>query len=193
MKKNIIFILNILLMAVTSYAVAGSDSSAEIIFNDSIITESEQTERIWEKQLINTIDKQTRIFDGNLSLLGYSYQGDIESTTDINNVLDELFVDTAYFAIPNLENADFKVYIVRELKEIGALQTDLDSLRNSVYKKLVPYVNTELKVVKLKWLYDNEIIHSTAIVTEQDGILFETLGYFVVSLEQTTELKNDRK
>ena len=90
------------------------------------------------------------------------------------------------------DDYDFEIYRIGDAKksEYDSIRTriDFDLFRDYVYTELRPAIEESIKLhlIKLKWLYNGNVIYSIAIATDEKGIFFDTIGHFIVVNRKTT-------
>ena len=153
---------------------------------------SQQGRTLLEQQLESALKKRTRSSEEKLLLLGYNNMSEVASTADLDEALEDIFADSSYIAVQEYETFDFAVHRISDVKEmengLECKRFDFDQMKASANNRISLYLNegTIVKLLKLKWLYNNdEIIYSTALATENEGVIFETIGYLIV--DQTRE------
>lgn len=152
------------------------------------VKEKQTLDKVWETQLNDALRKQTRSSSNELFLMGYSYDKDIESAIDLDEGLDEIFADSSYIAFQNLRtHDDIEIYTIGEVKrskdDLIRNQFNLEKLREEIYTIIHQLIVSEdnLHIIKLKWAYNGKLIYSTAIASAKKGVIFDTIGYMVVS------------
>ena len=186
--NKIKYLLSVCILSFTPlFAVCSSDFEEPFI---EIEENSTKTNNAWESQLNNVLRKQTRNVAKKLSLIGYNYHKEIASLADLDDGLDEIFADTAHIAFQNYIDYDFEIYTIGDVKvsEYDSIRTrfDFNLLRDEIYcafKQSIENGNNA-HLIKLKWSYNGDYIYSTAIATEEMGILFETIGHLIIENEQ---------
>lgn len=196
MKKHFVLLAialltSILSMAESTFVDSGitykitSDSTVNII-------QSKETDNAWKNQLDNVLREHAKNANQKLSLIGYNYHKEISSLADLDDGLDEIFADTAYIAYQNYVDYDFEIYKIGDAKksEYDSIRTrvDFDLFRDYVYTELRPAIEEGIKLhlIKLKWLYNGNVVNSIAIATDEKGIFFDTIGHFIVVNRKTT-------
>lgn len=55
-------------------------------------------------------------------------------------------------------------------------------MQNYIYANLRDLIaaGVHAHLIELAWLYNGRTVYSTAIVTDDNGILFETIGYLII-------------
>ena len=196
MKKHfallaIALLTSILSMAESTFVDSGITYK---ITSDSTVNgiKSKETDNAWKKQLDNVLREHAKNANQKLSLIGYNYHKDISSLADLDDGLDEIFADTAYIAYQNYVDYDFEIYRIGDAKksEYDSIRTriDFDLFRDYVYTELRPAIEEGIKLhmIKLKWLYNGNVVNSIAIATDEKGIFFDTIGHFIVVNRKTT-------
>ena len=190
-RLTIALLTSVLSMAESTFVDSGitykitSDSTVNII-------QSKETDNAWKNQLDNVLREHAKNANQKLSLIGYNYHKEISSLADLDDGLDEIFADTAYIAYQNYVDYDFEIYKIGDAKksEYDSIRTrvDFDLFRDYVYTELRPAIEEGIKLhlIKLKWLYNGNVVNSIAIATDEKGIFFDTIGHFVVVNRKTT-------
>ncbi len=196
MKKHFVLLAIALLTSVLSMAESTFVDSGITykITSDSTVNriKPKETDNAWKKQLDNVLRKQTRNASQKLSLIEYNYDKEILSLTDLDDGLDEIFADTTYIAYQNYVDYDFEIYRIGDAKksEYDSIRTriDFDLFRDYMYTELRPAIEEGIKLhlIKLKWLYNGKVVYSIAIATDEKGLLFDTIGHFIVVNRKTT-------
>lgn len=196
MKKHFVLLTIALLTSVLSMAESTFVDSGITykIASDSTVNgiKSKETDNAWKNQLDNVLREHAKNANQKLSLIGYNYHKEISSLTDLDDCLDEIFADTAYIAYQNYVDYDFEIYRIGDAKksEYDSIRTrvDFDLFRDYVYTELRPAIEEGIKLhlIKLKWLYNGNIVNSIAIATDEKGIFFDTIGHFIVVNRKTT-------
>ena len=186
--NKIKYLLSVCILSFTPlFAAYSSDFEEPFI---GIEENSTKTDNAWESQLNNVLRKQTRNATKKLSLIGYNYHKEIASLADLDDGLDEIFADTAHIAFQNYIDYDFEIYTIGDVKvsEYDSIRTrfDFNLLRDEIYCAFKQSIENGNKahLIKLKWVYNGDIIYSTAIVTDDKGIIFETIGHLIVERTQ---------
>lgn len=183
--NNIKFLLSVSILLIAPFFVACSND-LDCSFIEIEEENLSKTDNVWKKQLDNVLRKQTRNASQKLSLIEYNYDKEILSLTDLDDGLDEIFADTAYIAYQNYVDYDFEIYRIGDAKksEYDSIRTriDFDLFRDYVYTELRPAIEEGIKLhlIKLKWLYNGNVVNSIAIATDEKGIFFDTIGHFIV-------------
>ena len=196
MKKHFVLLAIALLTSVLSMAESTFVDSGITykITSDSTVNgiKSKETDNAWKNQLDNVLRKQTENANQKLSLIGYNYHKEISSLADLDDGLDEIFADTTYIAYQNYVDYDFEIYRIGDAKksEYDSIRTriDFDLFRDYVYTELRPAIEEGIKLhlIKLKWLYNGNVVNSIAIATDEKGVFFDTIGHFIVVNRKTT-------
>jgi hypothetical protein len=196
MKKHFVLLTIALLTSVLSMAESTFVDSGITykITSDSTVNgiKSKETDNAWKNQLDNVLREHAKNANQKLSLIGYNYHKEISSLTDLDDGLNEIFADTAYIAYQNYVDYDFEIYKIGDAKtsEYDSIRTriDFDLFRTSIYMPLRPAVEAghKLHLIKLKWLYNGNVVNSIAIATDEKGIFFDTIGHFIVVNRKTT-------
>lgn len=186
--NKIKYLLSVCILSFTPlFAVCSSDFEAPFIESKENSTE---TDNVWENQLNYLLRKQTRNSSNKLSLIEYNYYKEIASTVELNEGLDEIFADTAHIAFQNYIDYDFEIYTIGDVKvsEYDSIRTrfDFSLLRDEIYCAFEQSIENgnNAHLIKLKWSYNGNYLYSTAIATEEKGILFETIGHLIIENEQ---------
>ena len=196
MKKHFVLLAIALLTSVLSMAESTFVDSGITykITSDSTVNgiKSNETDNAWKNQLDNVLREHAKNANQKLSLIGYNYHKEISSLADLDDGLDEIFADTTYIAYQNYVDYDFEIYRIGDAKksEYDSIRTriDFDLFRDYVYTELRPAIEEGIKLhlIKLKWLYNGNVIYSIAIATDEKGIFFDTIGHFIVVNRKTT-------
>lgn len=196
MKKHFVLLAIALLTSVLSMAEStfvDSGITYKITSDSTVnIIQSKETDNAWKNQLDNVLREHAKNANQKLSLIGYNYHKEISSLADLDDGLDEIFADTAYIAYQNYVDYDFEIYKIGDAKtsEYDSIRTriDFDLFRTSIYMPLRPAVEAghKLHLIKLKWLYNGNVVNSIAIATDEKGIFFDTIGHFIVVNRKTT-------
>lgn len=147
---------------------------------------TEQKNSKWENQINNVIQKQTRTASEKLLLIGYNYHKEVSSISELDDAINEILADTAHIAFQNYNNYDFEIYTIQDVKnsEHDSIRTrfDFGKLKNDIHKSFCEYIKNGKTghLIKLKWLYNGDIIYSTAIANDDKGVVFETIGYLII-------------
>mgnify|MGYP003439859102 FL=1 len=196
MKKHFVLLAIALLTSVLSMAEStfvDSGITYKITSDSTVnIIQSKETDNAWKNQLDNVLREHAKNANQKLSLIGYNYHKEISSLADLDDGLDEIFADTAYIAYQNYVDYDFEIYKIGDAKksEYDSIKTrvDFDLFRDYVYTELRPAIEEGIKLhlIKLKWLYNGNVVNSIAIATDEKGIFFDTIGHFIVVNRKTT-------
>jgi hypothetical protein len=196
MKKHFVLLAIALLTSVLSMAEStfvDSGITYKITSDSTVnIIQSKETDNAWKNQLDNVLREHAKNANQKLSLIGYNYHKEISSLADLDDGLDEIFADTAYIAYQNYVDYDFEIYKIGDAKksEYDSIRTrvDFDLFRDYVYTELRPAIEEGIKLhlIKLKWLYNGNVVNSIAIATDEKGIFFDTIGHFIVVNRKTT-------
>ena len=196
MKRHFVLLAIALLTSVLSMAESTFVDSGITykITSDSTVNgiKSKETDNAWKNQLDNVLREHAKNANQKLSLIGYNYHKEISSLADLDDGLDEIFADTTYIAYQNYVDYDFEIYRIGDAKksEYDSIRTriDFDLFRDYVYTELRPAIEEGIKLhlIKLKWLYNGNVIYSIAIATDEKGIFFDTIGHFIVVNRKTT-------
>lgn len=196
MKKHFVLLAIALLTSVLSMAESTFVDSGITykITSDSTVNgiKSNETDNAWKNQLDNVLREHAKNANQKLSLIGYNYHKEISSLADLDDGLDEIFADTTYIAYQNYVDYDFEIYRIGDAKksEYDSIRTriDFDLFRDYVYTELRPAIEEGIKLhlIKLKWLYNGNVVNSIAIATDEKGVFFDTIGHFIVVNRKTT-------
>ena len=188
-KIKILLCVSILLFATFLPAYSSNSEYSHIEIAEENLNE---TDNAWKNQLDNVLREHAKNANQKLSLIGYNYHKEISSLADLDDGLDEIFADTTYIAYQNYVDYDFEIYKIGDAKtsEYDSIRTriDFDLFRTSIYMPLRPAVEAghKLHLIKLKWLYNGNVVNSIAIATDEKGIFFDTIGHFIVVNRKTT-------
>jgi len=151
------------------------------------IVKGQQRQTFLGERLQATLNEDSTDMQKKLKLVDYDFQPPIESVTDLQNTLDSIFADDAYMAVQEYTNFDFTLYRIRDIKEsekdMEYKRFDLDERKTVLYNILSSVVDGGMAIntVKLKWLYnEKDTVCSTAIVTDEGGIFYETIGHLLI-------------
>lgn len=158
------------------------------------------TEKLWEKQLKNFINKKTRGNSEKLYLVSYEYQGEITSTDKLNSIVDLMFADSAYMALTG-PDYDFTIntisFVKDSLKQLEndfiRIDTALLNLKKEVQMHFTEMIEYDMNVylVNIKWLYNGNAFSSPALATDSDGILFDMIGTYIIEEPKLNTFSNE--
>ena len=113
-------------------------------------------------------------------LLNYTYKGTIESETERQKLLEELFADTT-MVVWYKDFWHFEILSLKEAKEKAKVSGGEPYVL--IEEQLRTGICIGMEMVDLKWLYKGKTYHSTAIVSnEHGGFVYEHIGYRVIDL-----------
>lgn len=159
-----------------------------IVFIMSINTvKGQQQQTFLEERLQATLKDDSTDMQKKLKLVSYDFQPPIESVTELQRMLDSIFADDAYIAVQEYINFDFTLCKIKDIKEsekgMEYKRFDLNEMETFLYMMLSQVIDEgkSLNTVKLKWLYnEKDTVYSTAIVTDEGGIFYETIGHLLI-------------
>jgi len=169
-------------------------------YSDYIFQESENagqtsnSPKTWKEQLkfAQNLGKVTRLNDKGIRLLDYQHIGTIETTKDLENVILRIFSEDSYI-VQYTDSLTFDVISIKESKERAVSSSSLLNLE-WMKSKLLSMVTVGMEIVDLEWTYGDRTIHSTAIVSDAaGGVVFDAIGYFLISSNDGKKEKVARK
>ena len=150
--------------------------------NDSFIQDDfwqgVNTKRKWEEQIHYAMTSKTRSGSSSLVLTSCEEKNTITSNVELEEAVELIFADDSYFAIQDYTDYSFVIVPIGEIDNKDAfteLKTELCAKANSLLA-----AGKNLRLLELEWVYKDSTYLSRAIVTDEDGILFETIGYLVL-------------
>ena len=168
--KKIVFVLFLFPI------VACNDSFSQDVFWQGV----NNTERKWEEQIHYAMTNKTRSGSGSLVLTSCEEKNTITSNVELEEAVELIFADDSNIAIQNPIDYSFVI------SQISNVSYDFTELKEEVLilgnEKLSEGKN--LRLLELEWTYKDSTYSSRALVTDEDGILFETIGYFVAIKEK---------
>lgn len=130
---------------------------------------SSKEKPLWQQQ-VNTM-KEKGGKDAP-QLLGYKYQGVIETLEDLSTVKARLMSEENYF--PTCDgNAGMKLCKVKELKASGS-KKDIEAFSTSLAKCVDQLVQVGCGTVELKWKYGPNVFKTICIVSDK-GIVYDNI------------------
>ena len=122
-------------------------------------------------------------------LLNYTYKGTIESETERQKLLEELFADTT-MVVWYKDFWHFEILSLKEAKEKAKVSGGEPYVL--IEEQLRTGICIGMEMVDLKWLYKGKTYHSTAIVSnEHGGFVYEHIGYRVIDAEEGSFQEDD--
>ena len=141
------------------------------------------TERKWEEQIHYAMTNKTRSGSGSLVLTSCEEKNTITSNIELEEAVELIFADNSNIAIQNPIDYSF---VIIPIGQISNISYDFTELKEKVLilgnDKLSDGKN--LRLLELEWVYNDSTYSSRALVADEDGILFETIGYFVAIKEK---------
>ena len=121
--------------------------------------------------------------------LNYTYKGTIESETERQKLLEELFADTT-MVVWYKDFWHFEILSLKEAKEKAKVSGGEPYVL--IEEQLRTGICIGMEMVDLKWLYKGKTYHSTAIVSnEHGGFVYEHIGYRVIDAEEGSFQEDD--
>ena len=156
----------------------GTSVSNDSFSQDDFWQGVNNAERKWEEQIRYAMTNKTRSGSGSLVLTSCEEKNTITSNVELEEAVELIFADDSYFAIQDYTDYSFVIVPIGEIDNKDAfteLKTELCVKANSLLA-----AGKNLRLLELEWAYKDSTYLSRAIVTDEDGVLFETIGYFVV-------------
>ncbi len=170
--KKIIFVLFL-------FPIIACDAS----FSQDDFWQGVNTERKWEEQIHNAMKNKTRSGSSSLVLTSCEEKNTITSYAELEEAIEQIFADDSNIAIQNPIDYSF---VITPIGQISKISYDFTELKEEVLilgsDKLQDEKN--LRLLELKWDYNDSTYSSRALVADEEGILFETIGYFVAIKEK---------
>lgn len=167
----------LLLIGLAAFTISAYVSTAKAQHRHSFLKE----------RLNATLNERTTDLQKKMELVEYEILPKTD-TISLIGALNTIFSNDAYIAVQDYtNNFDFTLHTIKEMKEMEKeseqKRFNFSGLKNHLYVILFEAIKngTNLKIVKLKWLYNGkDTIHSTAIATDEHGIFFETIGHLLM-------------
>ena len=132
-------------------------------------------EKVWEKQYNMVMQENP---GDSLVLVGYKEKKVISSARKLKAAVESVFADDSYIAIQN--HVDYSFAIV-PMSKASQLWDGYTKLKEEISSGAATHLNggATLRLVKLEWKYKGKTYLSRALVTDEEGHFFDTIGYFV--------------
>ncbi len=154
----------------------------------------------WEAQLVKTIENNQLLMRNGLELVDYKYVRNVENVSDLETVKRELNDDRSFFVVHNDDSytiGENEVVSKNYMKFLDYLlptsdsavtaalyENDASSLANSVYI----FEKKDMGIVGLTWQYKGETLHTTCLVSENKGVVFDKILFAI--LFERSKIKN---
>lgn len=133
-------------------------------------------EKAWKKQLHTVMQESP---SDSLVLISYKEKKEITSERKLLTAVESVFADDSYIAVSNLADNS---YVIVPMNGASHLWNGYTKLKEEVYAKAatILFGGATLRLIELKWKYKGTTCVSRALVSDEEGLLFETIGYFVL-------------
>lgn len=151
----------------------------------------DEANKLWVIQLDSVMKNQKNNEIKKLTLEGYKKYKEITSKQELDKAFKDIFADTSRITIQNFSNLDFEIYTIKEVRkskeDVLRARFNFEDLKKNIYTNLGLYpidkkeLEEELDLIKLEWAYNGNIFYSTAIAHKKAGIIFDTVGYMLIT------------
>ena len=162
---------------ISMFPIVACDNS----FSQDILCQN--AEQKWEEQVRYAMTSKTRGSAESLLLIDCEEKHQIVSNQELEDAIEQVFADDSYMVIQDPIDYSF---VIKPINQISETSNDFTELKKELLtlgsEKLSSGKN--LRLLELKWTYNDYVYLSRALVTDEDGILFETIGYLVLVKEE---------
>ena len=144
--------------------------------------ESALKDRVWEHELNEVIERKNKTTSDSLILNGYKEIYSIKSVKKLEKAVNKIFSDNSYVAIQDLSNLSFVILPIKQAKEMAKgdfLQEIKPSILEEAKNGLLD--GATFRLLQLQWTLKDKRYTSYALVTDEGGLFYETIGYMIVS------------
>lgn len=126
-------------------------------------------------------NKDTKLEAGSneVSLIGYTYKGKIHTKEQISDLLEQLFSDDTN-VVTYIDSVNYEIVSLKRFRH-KAKKMNLDDPEKKLRNQLDTVINIGMDVIELKWSYKGHIVYSTAIASDEKGILYDHIGHMITT------------
>lgn len=114
-----------------------------------------------------------------VSLIGYTYKGKIHTKEQISDLLEQLFSDDTN-VVTYIDSVNYEIVPLKRLR-LKAKKMNLDNPEKNLRNQLDTVIKIGMNVIELEWSYKEHIVYSTAIATDEKGILYDHIGHMITT------------
>lgn len=139
---------------------------------------------IWQKQL-EYIKNKDKTNDGQIKkiyLVNYIHCGTINSEDEKEIVIEQLFSDTTSV----VQYLDDKTFEIIPLKSATQKNGNWATAMKAQLKVLI---NVGMELIEAKWHYKDNTYYSLIIASNEQGVIYDNIGYFILESTQCAQQK----
>lgn len=144
----------------------------------------------WKHQVDHAISiSELESNNGNrLSLVDYKYLGVIKDAAMLDAIMDDIFADNAHIILNDIKGKSFGAAMW------GDKQLFSDDYKNDLALTIKDHIQIgKTGLLELTWSYNGQPIKSTALVDNDEGIVYDNIASYAVNYKATKEVVQSRK
>ena len=143
----------------------------------------------WEQQFRPVMENKTRSLSDYLVFVGYTEKGEITSVGKLKDAVELLFSDDMCMAFQNI--ADYS-FVIKPIGDVCILTDNFSELKSEILAESSNNLlnGMTLRLLELEWIFKGKTCLSRAIVTDEEGVLFETIGHLIVMKGSTLSVNS---
>lgn len=126
-------------------------------------------------------NKNTKLEAGSneVSLIKYTYKGKIHTKKQISDLLKQLFSDDTN-VVTYIDSVNYEIIPLKTFRH-KAKKINCDNPEKNLRNQLDTVIKLGMDVIELEWSYKGHIIYSTAVASEEKGILYDHIGHMITT------------